>query len=180
MKKTVSISLNGISFNVEEDAYLLLKNYLEDISSRLESSEGGGEILTDIESRISEILSANIGNVISVINTSMVSNVIDRIGAPHYFGEKDNSKKRYDTPPPHYNAPNIHKLMRDPNNRVLGGVCAGLAAYLHSDITLIRVVGLILFFFFGFGLIPYLILWIIIPKAKTEEELDMLKRDLNK
>lgn len=175
MKTTVNVSLSGRAFIVEDDAYVMLNNYLDDIKSRLSSAEN--EILSDVESRIAEILSSKIGNVTQVVNVNLVQTVISTIGAPHYFGEKNSSqeKKCYDTPPPrrHF-TPTQHRLMRDGQRRVFGGVCAGIASYFGLDITLIRVIAIILFFCAGFGLVPYLILWIVIPKAITAEEMEMV------
>lgn len=175
MKTTVNVSLSGRAFIVEDDAYLMLSNYLDDIKSRLSSAEN--EILSDIESRISEILSSKIGNVTQVVNVNMIQTVISTIGAPHYFGEKNSSqeKKGYETPPPRRSyEPTQRRLMRDGQRRIFGGVCAAMASYFGIDITLIRVIAIILFFCGGFGLIPYLILWIVIPKAVTKEDKEMV------
>lgn len=180
MKTTVNVSLSGRAFILEEDAYAMLRNYLDDIKSRLSSAEN--EIVADVENRASEILLSKIGNVTQVVNILMIQNVISIIGAPHYFGEKSREgRTSYDTPPPHFRRrPETRRLMRDGERRILGGVCAGLASYIGSDITLIRVVALILFFCVGFGLIPYLILWIVIPKAVTQEDIDMVTNGYNK
>lgn len=180
MKTTVNVSLCGRAFIIEEDACAMLRNYLDDIKSRLNSADK--EILSDVESRISELLLSKIGNVTQVVNISMIQSVVSTIGAPHYFGEKNTEEKKgYDTPPPRFHRePAPRRLMRDGRRRIFGGVCAGLASYIGSDISLIRVVTLILFFCVGFGLIPYIILWIVIPKAVTNEEMDMLTNGYNK
>lgn len=180
MKTTVNVSLSGRAFIIEDDAYSMLQNYLDDIKSRLSGNDN--EILSDVEGRISEILSSKIGNVTQVVSVNMIQNVISTIGAPHYFGEKHAQEKtNYDTPPPRYSKePESRRLMRDGQRRIFGGVCAGLASYMGSDTTLIRVVALILFFCVGFGLIPYLILWIVIPKAVTPQEMEMLTKGYNK
>lgn len=180
MKTTVNVSLSGRAFIIEEDAYAMLRNYLDDIKSRLSSAEN--EIISDVENRISEILLSKIGNVTQVVNINMIQSVISIIGAPHYFGEKSTEeRKSYDTPPPRYGRePEPRRLMRDGRRRIFGGVCAGLASYMGTDITLIRIVALILFFCAGFGFIPYLILWIVIPKAVTREEMEMVTNGYDK
>ncbi|MFZ5915740.1 MAG: PspC domain-containing protein [Chloroflexota bacterium] len=59
-----------------------------------------------------------------------------------------------------------HKLRRSRRYRILGGVCGGLAEFFDIDVFWFRLLFLILFFPGGLpGLIPYLILWIVIPKA---------------
>lgn len=186
MKKTTNISLNGRAFIAEEDAYTMLKEYIDEINRRLDSSES--EIINDIESRIAELLFSKVSGRDQVVNIAMVQNVIATIGAPHYFGEgrvnsendggNGSRKQFYATPPP----PRYIKkrLFRDGRRAMLGGVCAGLASYIGADIVLIRALAIILFFMFGFGLIPYLILWIVIPEAVTQEEIDMVNGGHNK
>lgn len=178
MKTTVNVSLNGRAFIIEEDAYEMLKTYLNDIKSRLDCTEN--EVLLDVENRIAELFSQKVGSLNQVVNISMVQSIISIIGAPHYFGAEHSDKKTFDTPPPRTHYVEVErKLMRDGRHRLFGGVCAGLASYFGTDITLVRVLALVLFFCAGFGLIPYLILWIIIPKARTPKELEMMDRGYN-
>jgi len=56
------------------------------------------------------------------------------------------------------------KLYRDPYHKIIGGVCAGLAEYLDMDITVVRLLFAFAFFIMGVGLIPYIILWIVLPR----------------
>jgi len=55
------------------------------------------------------------------------------------------------------------KLYRDPYHKTIGGVCAGLAEYLDMDITVVRLLFAFAVFIMGVGLIPYIILWIVLP-----------------
>lgn len=183
MKTTVNVSLNGRAFIVEEDAYNTLRNYLDDIKSRLESGET--EIISDIESRISELLYSKLGITNQVVNIFMVQNVIDVIGAPHYFGESKSNNTGSSVPPPRskikFRKEDIrHRLMRDDERAILGGVCAGMASYLGTDISLVRIIAIVISFCFGFGIIPYIILWIVIPKAVTTEDKEMIINGYNK
>ena len=60
------------------------------------------------------------------------------------------------------------RLYRNPDSRVLGGVCSGMAAYFNMDTVILRVIFFLLFFLIGpFNLLLYIILWIVVPKAKT-------------
>jgi phage shock protein PspC (stress-responsive transcriptional regulator) len=61
----------------------------------------------------------------------------------------------------------IKKMFRNPDDKVLGGVCSGIAAYFGIDIVIVRLLFIILIFFGGTGLILYIILWIILPEART-------------
>jgi len=66
---------------------------------------------------------------------------------------------------------NKKKLERDTQNKVLGGVCSGLANYFDVDAALIRVLLTVLFFFGSMGFWLYVILWIVMPAAKTNVEM---------
>ncbi|MBC6698391.1 PspC domain-containing protein [Hymenobacter puniceus] len=72
--------------------------------------------------------------------------------------------KRYDVP--ETADANEKQLFRDTDTGKIGGVAAGVAAYLGTDVSLVRILFL-LGAFFGFGLILYIILWIAVPEAKT-------------
>ena len=61
----------------------------------------------------------------------------------------------------------IKKFYRDPDDRVLGGVCSGLAKYFNVDAIVVRIIFIILFIGGGTGLIAYIVLWIIGPEAQT-------------
>jgi len=58
-------------------------------------------------------------------------------------------------------------MYRDPDNRILGGVCAGIGAYWRIEPWIIRIIFLALMFAGGFGLLIYIILWIVLPEART-------------
>lgn len=62
------------------------------------------------------------------------------------------------------------RIYRDYSKRIVGGVCSGLSYYLGFDRVLIRLFFLVCVFVFGFTIPVYIILWVIIPKARTDEE----------
>ncbi len=167
MKKIVTVSLNRNAFVFEVDAYNMLDNYLKDIRRRVDLKDGFSEIMSDIESRIADILSGRLTTFNNVVNIEMVKEVMVTIGSPHYFGEvKDDNS--YSSSRPIW--------MRDGDKAVFGGVCAGAASYLHTSIVLVRVLAIVLFFIYGIGLLPYIILWIALPKAKSDEEKEQIRR----
>ena len=61
----------------------------------------------------------------------------------------------------------IRKMFRNPDNKVIGGVASGIAAYFGVDPTLIRILFILTIFLGGSGIIAYLVLWIITPEALT-------------
>ncbi|MEO1052455.1 MAG: PspC domain-containing protein [Bacteroidota bacterium] len=60
----------------------------------------------------------------------------------------------------------MKKMFRDPGGKVIGGVASGVATYFGVEVAVIRLL-FVIFAFFGAGIILYIILWIILPEAKT-------------
>jgi len=166
MKTTVTINLGGFIFHIDDDAYEVLHSYLIAIERQFANETDPKEIISDIESRLAELFTETLGNKKDVISKEDVARVISIMGEPQDFSlddEQDNQTTRknmssYQT---------TKRLYRDPDNRVLGGVCGGLGAYFNSDPLLFRILFIIIFFGLGSGLIIYVILWIAIPEART-------------
>ncbi|GGH13534.1 PspC domain-containing protein [Mucilaginibacter phyllosphaerae] len=56
------------------------------------------------------------------------------------------------------------KLYRDEQHKTVGGVCAGLAEYFNIDVSIVRVLFVLAVCLKGVGVLPYIILWIVLPK----------------
>lgn len=196
MKKTININLAGYPFTIDEDAYNLLKDYLDTIRYAFDTKDDTGEIATDIEARIAEILLEKEGGNVRIVTIREISNVIERIGKPADFIEVDETSEIKEikteesdkeekiekeileeretiVPPPYhsqgnYQTPLRKKLFRDPQNSILGGVCSGFAYYLDIDVTLVRVLFVLLFILSATTVgIAYVVLWIVVPEART-------------
>jgi phage shock protein PspC (stress-responsive transcriptional regulator) len=172
MNKTLTINISGIIFNIEEDAYETLKNYLSNIKRHFQNEEGCEEIVSDIESRLAELLKAKTNAGKQVLVNSDVNEAIDVMGRPEDFVETspgNENKEENNSSQGHYTNKR-RRVFRDPDNKVLGGVCSGVANYFDTDPLWIRLVLVVMFFGFGSGFLLYIILWIIIPQAKTTAE----------
>jgi phage shock protein PspC (stress-responsive transcriptional regulator) len=174
MNKTVTINISGIIFHIEEDAYEKLSKYLSTIKGYFSNTDGGNEIMSDIEARIAEMLQGKVNAVKQVVLMVDVDAVIETMGKPEEFAEgsetsSNNSGKKEET---YYTEGETIKkrLYRDPDNKAIGGVCSGIAAYFDVDIVWIRLAMFALIFFGGLSLWVYIILWIVIPEAKTTAE----------
>ena len=189
MKRTFAINIAGYAFTIDENAYQLLENYLDTISSAFSDNEEGEEITRDIESRVAELLLERISSGSVIVTYEDVKQVISRIGQPEEFTEEKiiidpnsnetdvetedtvyGNKEECTTPPPYFSAPpKIKKrLFRDTDDALLGGVCSGLAWYLGIDVTFVRLITVLLIFLSASTVvIAYIILWIVIPPAKT-------------
>lgn len=167
MNKTININLGGIFFHIDETAYQKMKRYLDAIRRSLsEDPQGRDEIIADIESRISELLSDRIKDARQVVSESDIDDIIAVMGQPEdYMVDEelftDDSGKNYSR------KSSQKKLFRDGDDKFLGGVSSGMAHYFDVDVIWIRLAWLIAAFGFGFGFIVYPILWILLPEAKT-------------
>jgi len=172
MNKTVNINLAGIFFHIDEDAYLKLSRYLEAIKRSFTDSQGRSEIIADIEARIAELFSERIQNEKQVVGVKLVDEVITIMGQPEDYLVDDEIFE--DEPQPkksrNSNSGPTKKLFRDTDNSYIGGVSAGLGHYFGIDVLWIRLIWAILFFGAGTGVILYLILWALVPEAKTTAE----------
>lgn len=170
MNKTININLGGFFFHIDEVAYQKLKRYLESISKSLsDDPQGKNEIIADIEARISELLSEKITDSRQVVNEGDIDNIISIMGQPEDYADTEevynDSSYSYNR-----NSSTGKKLFRDGDDKFLGGVAAGIAHYFNIDAIWIRLGLLALFFGAGFGIILYIILWILLPEAKTTAE----------
>jgi phage shock protein PspC (stress-responsive transcriptional regulator) len=179
MKKTISCNISGMIFNMEETAYDRLGSYLESLKNQLANTEGKDEIYADIELRIAELFSEKLSSTRQVINDDDVSEVINILGKPEdYIDEQAHFEK--EEPGLHSQSDTTKAFMRDPDNGIIAGVCAGISAYFKLDLTLVRAIFVLLFFLTGFGLGMYIILWIIAPKAQTSaDKLRMQGKPIN-
>ena len=167
MKKTTYINLSGMAFKIEEDAFEKLNSYLDSVKSRLGESDEATETLNDIESRMAELFSSVVSSSDKSITIGDVDEVIKILGNPEDYEPDDDSTNIKDKKANH--AWKSRRLFRDSHNRVFGGVCSGLGAYFNIDPIVFRLL-FILGLFYGISIIPYIVLWIIIPKALTIEQ----------
>ena len=169
MKKTISVNIKGLSFTIEEDAYELLQEYLERLELALGNQSGKKEIIEDIELRIAELFSGRLNESKTVIELMDVQQILNNLGNPEDFvdqdeDDEDNENSAFENAT---RGPNEKRLFRDEDNAAIGGVCAGIANYFNVDVVLIRIIFVIILLFAGFGFPLYIILWIVIPKAKN-------------
>ncbi len=170
MNKTVNINLAGIFFHIDEDAYLKLQRYLEAIKRSFTDSQGRAEIIADIEARIAELFNERVQNDKQVIRIKEVDEVISIMGQPEDYlvddaifeDEPQATYKRRSQP--------SKKLFRDTDNSYIGGVSSGLAHYFGIDAIWIRLAWVLLIFGAGTGVLLYILLWILVPEAKTTTE----------
>lgn len=166
MKKVININFQGTVVPIEESAYDLLRQYIDSLRVYFAEEEGKDEIINDIESRISELFQERLKNGATCITDEDVNAIINNMGRPNDFAEAENaaddsnSKTKGSGSTNQFNWQSYSgRLTRDENNKILGGVCSGIADYLRIDPWIVR----ILFIISGVGFLAYLILWIFLP-----------------
>ena len=183
MKKNITINLCGRLFQIDEDAYELLQQYIESLRSSFGRQEGGDEIVDDIEARIAELFDELRQQGIVAITIDHVKDIITRIGKPEELAGEDKAsntegnwqEKARVAGQSIYNNVKARtagkKLYRNPNDKMVAGVLSGLAAYTNTDPVWWRLLTVLLVLFYGVGIIAYIVLAIVVPEAKTPEQL---------
>jgi phage shock protein PspC (stress-responsive transcriptional regulator) len=170
MNKTIIININGIVFHIEEDAYEILKNYMTDVKRHFSNSADSLEITTDIENRIAEMFSEMLEKENKqVIVEQDVTLIIEQMGTVADFENAENDDKAGAQGYTHENRAG-RRLFRDPDDHLVGGVCAGIANYFDIDAVWVRLAFAVSVAIAGSGLVLYIILWIVVPKAVTRAD----------
>lgn len=172
MKKVININFQGRVIPIEENAYDILKRYIESLGKLFANEEGKEEIINDIEGRIAELFGEVLKKGSTCITAEDVNTIINSMGRPEDFDEdisQPNADKQqhqnYEHQNSYSNTSDTKKMYRDENNKVLGGVCSGIANYFGIDPVVTRVIFVI---FFGVMFVPYIILWVAIPSSSTQ------------
>ncbi len=169
-------------FFIDEDAYLLLGEYLSGISDRFPRQEEREEILPDIETRIAEIFTDRLGGKRQVVTLEDVKAMISLLGRPEdiFEPEEGEDPSSGTASPDPQTSRSSRRLFRDPDNAVLGGVCGGLGAYFNLDPVWFRVAFILLALAYGSSILVYLVMWLIIPEARsTAQRLEMKGEPVN-
>lgn len=183
MNKTITANISGFIFNIEEDAYKLLVNYLDVIKRFFNTTEGGDEIITDIEARIAELFSERLSESKQVILNSDVNEVIEIMGRPEQYNEASidddqPASSGSDTVEEEFQKPHSsRRVFRDPDERVLGGVCSGISYYFGWDPIWVRLAFVLIALLGGASIFVYIILWIVMPEARTTAEKLQMKKE---
>lgn len=172
MKKTLTVNLGGTVYHIDEDAYILLDNYLNNLKYHFRHETDAEEIVRDMETRIAELFSEYISHGQQVISIENVEEVIKRMGKPEEInsenetvGDEDKTYKNSS-----YDETVKRRLFRNPDDKILGGVASGLAAYFGWDAAWLRIILLVCGIFLHGFILAYIIAWIIIPVARTATE----------
>ena len=179
MKKVININFQGQVIAIEETAYEMLKRYIENLKNYFSREEGGDEIVNDIENRIAELFGNRLRHGINVITDEDVDTITSSIGKPEDFDsdfeetQKENfsSESKQSMSPPideQTNQQEGKSLYRDSNDKMIAGVCSGLANYFKIDPVWMRLIFVV---FFSVLFFVYILLWIILKPVALESNI---------
>ncbi len=178
MKKVININFKGRVIPIEETAFELLQRYIESLRRYFANEEGRDEIINDIEDRIAELFEEDLKKGAACITDETVNTVLDSMGRVEDFQQMDSepSVASSTTNSGSYSSASADEprgsMSRNSNDKVIGGVCSGLAHYLKIDPTVVRVLfALISFGGFGAGLLIYIVLWIVLPERALQSNI---------
>lgn len=192
----MNVSVGGRSFSLDEDAYARLLTYFDHFKARLDrdTQSAKEEVMADLENRIAELFDQGTGGAsYRVVNLALVTKVVEQLGMPdgsmeHETGASSQGQNQESGTDDEYQrsgsgvdftyngaqGTSRRRLFRDLDNKTIGGVCAGLAAFLNVDLTIVRIVSLLTLLLWGTGFLVYIVLWIVVPIAKTPAEKCMM------
>jgi len=176
MKQVININFQGRVVPIEVTAFDLLKNYTESLNRHFANEEGKEEIINDIESRIGELFQQRINKGATCITEDDVNAIIKNMGRPEEFETMDDTQTasatssagQQESTGSSSSSTGHKRLFRNENDKVLGGVCSGLANYFNIDVVVARIIFVILLFS-GIGFLTYIIMWIAVPSSSTEQ-----------
>ncbi len=175
MNKVITINLGGNAYQLEEGGYDALRSYLDAAGRRLEGNPDRDEIIADIERAIADKVRGVLGANKTVVLAREVAAIIAEMGPVEDTADADTAAGTPESTPaaaPGTAGAKIppRRLYKIREGAMVSGVCNGLAAYFRVDVTLVRLVFAFVTFFYGTGLLVYIILAIVIPSAETTEE----------
>ena len=193
MKPVVKASIGRTAFTLEDEAFRQLKEYLDSLENHFAGNPSGKEIMEEIEVRIAELLLEKCGPS-GVVSPAMVREACDTLGSVKdidAYKNSDGDKQAEDGSASEEGAgerKKARKLYRNPYDKVLGGVCSGIAAYFDKDPLLFRLLAVVILLFFTMTpartafwipVVAYLALWLAIPEARTVRQRYQMRGEKN-
>jgi phage shock protein PspC (stress-responsive transcriptional regulator) len=172
MKKIININFHSRVIPIEETAYDILRKYVESLKKHFAGEEGGDEIVNDIENRFAELFSDRLKKGATCITDADVEEIITSMGRPEDFDQDENNGASGKTNSNTFSSASVDetasdrptRLYRSENDKMLGGVCGGVAAYWGVDSSIVRIFFALLTAGYGAGILVYLFMWIVLPQ----------------
>ena len=172
MQKVITVSLNGNAYQLDEDAYAQLADYLDQSAHALAGNPDRAEIIVDLEQAIGEKCARYLNAHKTVVTGAELKQVIAEMG-PVDPGLNESAAGSGTGPSPQAGSAEAapRRLYQISEGALVSGVCNGFAAYLSIDVTIVRMVFLALVLLTGgLALLGYVVLMFLVPYANTSEE----------
>lgn len=179
MNKTININLAGRLITINEDAFEILQQYLNSLKSHFNKEEGGEEILHDMEDRVSELFEMKLKKGKVSIDVDDVNEIITIMGRPEELMDESSTTSEESKENESKQEPLMDfgkKLRKSKSEKIIGGVCGGMAHYFNIDPTIMRFIFALITLFWGTGLLIYIILWAVLPYEEEKPVLKLKKR----
>jgi phage shock protein PspC (stress-responsive transcriptional regulator) len=167
MEKIISINFQGRVIPIEETAYNNLKQYIDSLRRHFANEESGDEIINDIENRIAELFTDRIKHGARCIGSADVASVIDSIGRIEDIEAAENEEAevpKTGAKQPENTTVLRERFFRNEDDKVIAGICSGIAIRTGMDPVVVRVLFVLLF---GAFFWVYILLWIIVPSKSV-------------
>jgi len=161
MNEITHIHLGREQFTIAVDAHHALRTYIGEIKKQVDSKD----VVEEVELRMAELLAERGINTHKVVLMKDVAYLKEQLGEAADFADGpniDQSELADSTAP--------KRLFRDIDNALLAGVCAGLGKYFGVDAVIVRLIFILLVIFGGGGFLLYVVLWLVVPEAKTKSD----------
>lgn len=172
MNRIIKANIAHQSFDIDEKAYAILKQYLDEVEKYVRKEVKAKEIMHKIEDDFAIQFTNSIKDGHRFISSNVVEELINHKGRPADLFKKESPAQPYN-----HDSSSSKKLFRNPNNKFLGGVCGGLGAYVGVNPNLLRLIWILLAPVGGLGVWTYIVLWVLIPNAKTPEDVRQLEEN---
>jgi len=181
MNKILNFNIGNQMFPIEENAYKSLHSYLKSLKTYFKNDKDSDEIISDLEGRMAEIFTESTSKKKPFVTLQDVEDLMVKLGRTEDFEAVQNTGEVTEG----IDLKSVavakgkkllqKKLMRDPNDRIIGGVCAGLGNYFGVSPIIMRLIVLALFLGAGFGFFIYIILWMVMPLAKSSTDIKLMR-----
>jgi phage shock protein PspC (stress-responsive transcriptional regulator) len=174
MNTVITVNLNGNAYQLDEQGFKALREYLDSAEAGLAGNPDKSEILADIEQAIADKCRRYLNPHKSVVAAAELDRILAEMGpveseAGGTAAGPEEQRKSAGDPQSRTDAP--RRLYQVREGAMISGVCNGLAAYLSVDVTIVRIIFVALTILTGsLWILAYILMMFIIPDATTSEE----------
>lgn len=127
MNKIVKVSIAGVGFTFDAEAFEVMKNYLDTLEKAYSATNEGREVVADIEARIAELI-LNQQEASKIVDVAFAQRIVEQLGYPEDMPKEEEATAKLE-----------RRLYRNSEGAKMGGVCSGLGTYFGVDPSFLRI-----------------------------------------